>query len=154
MSENSGEVNFRESSMSCLVQRSQTQRLSVYSEQKWNRKSVASKVCLHGISLFIVTLLFRGVGVMRLPPVRPLVLVFGRGGGAVETAAGVFPPRLLPLGRFTLLVVTGPSLRVALHVGVGHQVDVAVRVAFETNQHHACQDGEKYRQRITDNMFI
>lgn len=73
---------------------------------------------------------------MRLPPVRPLLLVFRGGGGAMEATPGVFPPRLLPLGGVTLLVLCRPSLHVALHVGVGHQVDVAVRVAFETNQHH------------------
>ena len=53
----------------------------------------------------------------------------------MEAAAGVLPPRLLPLGELTLLVLHRPSLHAALHVGVGHQVDVAVRVAFETNQH-------------------
>lgn len=73
---------------------------------------------------------------MRLPPVGPLLLVFSGGGGAMEAAPGVFPPRLLPLRGVALLMLRGPSLHVALHVGVGHQVDVAVRVAFKTNQHH------------------
>ena len=54
----------------------------------------------------------------------------------MEATAGVLPPRLLPLGGVTFLMLGGPSLHVALHVGVGHQVDVAVGVAFETNQHH------------------
>lgn len=81
-------------------------------------------------------LLVRGVSVVDLPPVRPLLLVFGGGGGAMEAAPGVLPPRLLPLGGVALLVLRRPSLHVALHVRVGHQVDVAVGVALETNQHH------------------
>lgn len=62
---------------------------------------------------------------MRLPPVGSLLLVV-RGRGAMEAAAGVFPPRLLPLGWFTFLMLCCPSLYAALYVGVGHQVDVAV----------------------------
>lgn len=73
---------------------------------------------------------------MRLPPVGPLLLVVRGGGGAMEAAARVFPPRLLPLGGVALLVLRSPGLHVALHVGVGHQVDVAIRVTLETNQHH------------------
>lgn len=71
---------------------------------------------------------------MRLPPVGPLLLMFRGGGGAMQAPSRVFPPRLLPL--WGLLMLRHPSLHVALHVGVGHQVDIAVRVAFETNQHH------------------
>lgn len=56
----------------------------------------------------------------------------------MEAAAGVLPPRLLPLGRLPLVVLAGPPLGVvALAVRVGHEVDVAVRVALETHQHHA-----------------
>lgn len=81
-------------------------------------------------------LLIRGVSVVDLPPVRSLLLVFRGGGRAMEAAPGVLPPRLLPLRGVTLLMLCSPSLHAALHVGVGHQVDVAVRVALETNQHH------------------
>lgn len=66
----------------------------------------------------------------------------------MEASPGMFPPRLLPLGGVTLLVLCRPSLHVALHVGVGHQVDVTVRVALETNQHHTWQDG-KHGQFMT-----
>lgn len=79
---------------------------------------------------------FRGVSVVRLPPLASLVLVVRGGGGAMEATSGVFPPRLLPLWGVALLMLCRPSLHVALYVGVGHQIDVAVRVALETNQHH------------------
>lgn len=81
-------------------------------------------------------LLIRGVCVVRLPPVGPLLLVVRGGGGSMEAAAGVFPPRLLPFRGVALLVLSSPSLHVTLPVRVGHQVDIAVRVAFETHQHH------------------
>lgn len=80
-------------------------------------------------------LLIGVVSVMRLPLVRPLLLVV-RGRGAMEAAAGVFPPWLLPLWWFVFFVLCCPSLYAALHVWVSHQVDVAVRVALEANQHH------------------
>lgn len=82
-----------------------------------------------------------GVGVVRLPPVGPLLLVFRGRRGAMKATPGVLPPRLFPLWKVALLVLGRPSLHAALHVGVGHQVDVAVRVPFETHEHHPWEDG-------------
>lgn len=73
---------------------------------------------------------------MSLPPLGPVLFVVRGGRGAMEAPPGVFPPRLLPLWGVTFLVLCDPSFHVALHVGVGHQVDVTVRVVFETDQHH------------------
>lgn len=57
----------------------------------------------------------------------------------MEAAPGVLPPGLLPVRR--LLMLGRPSFHVALHIRVGHQVDVAVTVALEANEHHAWRDG-------------
>lgn len=72
---------------------------------------------------------------MRLPPLSPLLLVFGGGGGAVEAAAGVLPSGLLPLLWVPVLVLPGPHLHV-VHVGVRHQVDVAVGADLKAHQYH------------------
>lgn len=93
-------------------------------------------------------LLIRGLCVVRLPPIGPLLLVFRGGWGAMQAAAGVFPPRLLPLWGVTLLMLAGSSLHIALHIGVGHQVDVTVRVTFKAHQHHTWEDGAKHRKDV------
>lgn len=77
---------------------------------------------------------------MRLLLVAPLFFVFRGGGRAMEAAPRVFPPRLLPVRR--LFVLCRPSLHIALHVRIRHEVDVAIAVAFEANQHHTWQDGK------------
>lgn len=78
---------------------------------------------------------------MGLLLVAALLFVFRGGGGAVEAASGVLPPGLLPVRG--LLMLGRPSFQVALHIRVGHQVDVAVAVALEANQHHAWRDQGK-----------
>lgn len=64
------------------------------------------------------------VAVVRRP------VLFNLAAGAVEAPARVFPTRLISL-RQLLVIQT-----LALFIRVRHQINVAVRVALETHQHH------------------
>lgn len=57
-------------------------------------------------------------------------VIFNLAAGAVEATARVFPARLISL-RQLLMIHT-----LALFIRVRHQINVAVRVALETHQHH------------------
>lgn len=87
------------------------------------------------------TLLVRGISIVGLFLVAPLLLVFRGGGRAMKAAPGVLPPGLLPLRG--LLMLGCPPFQVALHIWVGHQVNVAVAVALEAHKHHAWRDGDR-----------
>ena len=67
----------------------------------------------------------------------PVVLVFAS--GAVQAAAGVFAAWLVPFRQVFMV----QALR--LHIGVRHQVDVAVNVILETHQDHPCTHKLKTR---------